>query len=189
MNVYDFDNTILKGDSTARFYAYCLIRTPKMLLRLPGLLWGALFVLRKDKQRFKQNMFGFLRDLKDPEGAVEAFWNKNIRRVKPFYLQNRRGDDVIISASPEFLIKPALARLGSAAALASPVDIFSGLYHGRNCHGEEKVRRFRERYPDAEIDEFYSDSHSDDPLAKMAKRAYLVKGEKIVAWEFQQPGA
>ena len=59
MTVYDFDNTILRGDSTARFYAYCLVRNPRMLLRLPGLLWGALFVLKRDKQRFKQDMFAF----------------------------------------------------------------------------------------------------------------------------------
>ena len=59
MNVYDFDNTIIRGDSTALFYMYCLRRTPRMVLRLPALAWGALFVLKKDKQRFKQDMFAF----------------------------------------------------------------------------------------------------------------------------------
>ena len=186
MNVYDFDNTILRGDSTALFYIYCLRRTPKMFLRLPGLLWGALFVLKKNKQCFKQEMFGFLRDLKNPEATVAAFWDKNIRRVKSFYLQNMRSDDIIISASPEFLIKPAMARLSSARVLASPVDIHSGLYSGLNCHGEEKVRRLFEVCPDAVIDGFYSDSHSDEPLAKLAKQAYMVRGEKLGPWRFIQ---
>ena len=184
MNVYDFDNTILRGDSTARFYVYCLVRTPKMLLRLPRLVWGALFVLKKDKQRFKQDMFGFLNDLDDPEGTVKAFWDKNIRRVKPFYLQKKDDTDVIISASPEFLVRPAMARLGRATVLASPVGVHSGIYQGFNCHGAEKVRRFRELFPVAEIDEFYSDSLSDEPLAKMAKKAYLVKEEKLIPWPF-----
>ncbi len=184
LNVYDFDNTILKGDSTALFYAYCLVRTPRMFLRLPKLLWGALFILKKDKQRFKQDMFAFLRDLKDPEAAVTTFWDRNIRRVKRFYLQNRCDDDVIISASPEFLIKSAVDRLGNARVLASPVDIHSGLYSGLNCHGEEKVRRLFEVCPGAKIDEFYSDSHSDEPLARLAKKAYLVKGEKRLPWQF-----
>ena len=182
MNVYDFDNTILRGDSTARFYAYCLVRTPKMLLRLPKLLFGALFVLKKDKQRFKQDMFGFLNDLRDPEGAVTAFWDKNIRRVKPFYLQQKDDTDVIISASPQFLVRPAMMRLGRATVIASPVGIHSGVYQGFNCHGAEKVRRFRQLYPSADIDGFYSDSLSDEPLARLAKRAYLVKGEKILPW-------
>ena len=186
MNVYDFDNTILRGDSTVRFFVYCLARTPRMLLRLPGIAWGALFVLRRDKQGFKQGMFGFLRDLKHPEEMVSAFWKKNIRRVKPFYLQKKRDDDVIISASPEFLIAPAMALLSRARVLASPVDLHSGLYTGKNCHGEEKVRRFREAFPDGKIDEFYSDSHSDDPVARLAKQAYMVKGEKLEKWVFDR---
>ena len=49
-----------------------------------------------------------------------------------------------------------------------------------NCHGEEKVRRFREVYGDAQIDEFYSDSLHDTPLAKEAKRAFLVKKDEIL---------
>ena len=42
--------------------------------------------------------------------------------------------------------------------------------------------RFHARFPGAGIDEFYSDSHSDDPLAALAKRAYLVKGERLLPW-------
>ena len=182
MNVYDFDNTIIRGDSTALFYMYCLIRTPKMLLRLPGLAWGALFVLKKDKQRFKQSMFGFLRDLKDPEGMVSHFWDKYLSRVKPFYLSGKRTDDLVISASPEFLVRPAMQRLGEKQVLASPVDIRTGLYLGPNCHGEEKVRRFNEAFPNGHIERFYSDSHSDDPLARLADQAFLVKGETLLPW-------
>ena len=66
MNAYDFDNTVFRGDSTARFYVFCLLRTPRMIRRVPRLLWEAAFVLKKDKQRFKQNMFAFLSDLDDP---------------------------------------------------------------------------------------------------------------------------
>ena len=35
---------------------------------------------------------------------------------------------------------------------------------------------------EVDIDEFYSDSRSDAPLARMAKRAYLVKGETLLPW-------
>ncbi len=182
MNVYDFDNTIFRGDSTARFYLYCLARTPRMLRRLPRLAWEALTLLRRDKQRFKQDMFAFLQDLKDPEGMIARFWSRNIRRVKRFYLQKKRDDDIIISASPEFLIRPAMARLGKARVLASPVDRSTGRYAGLNCHGEEKVRRLREAFGEAEIDEFFSDSLSDAPLARRAKRAWLVRGEKLAPW-------
>ena len=183
MNAYDFDKTIFRGDSSARFYVYCLVRTPKMLRRLPRLLWEAATLLKRDKQRFKQNTFGFLNDLKAPETMVEAFWDKNIGRIKDFYPAQKRPDDIIISASPEFLIKPVMARLGINNVLASPVDIHTGSYSGNNCHGEEKVRRLHASFPGAVIDEFYSDSHSDDPMARIAKRAVMVKGERLEEWK------
>ena len=34
------------------------------------------------------------------------------------------------------------------------------------------------------IDEFYSDSKSDEPLAKIAKSAFLVDGDIISPWVF-----
>ena len=102
--------------------------------------------------------------------------------MKPFYAKTRRPDDVVISASPEFLIAPACARLGVACVMGSPVDRRTGAFHGPNCHGEEKVRRFRAAFPDGQIDDFYSDSHSDYPLARIARRAILVRGDRLEPW-------
>lgn len=186
MNAYDFDNTILRGDSTALFYLYCLRRTPKMLLRLPKLVHGALFVLKKDKQRFKQDMFAFLTDLDDPAALVEAFWRSHKKRVKRFYAPIHRPDDLVASASPEFLLRPIMKELGISRLIASPVDIHSGRYTGPNCHGEEKVRRLKQEYPAAKIENFYSDSHSDDPMARLAARAWQVKGETISPWDWSK---
>lgn len=182
INSYDFDKTIFDGDSTVKFYLYCLRRTPRMWLRLPRLAFEAAFVLKKDKQRFKQNMFRFLTDLKDPEGMLEEFWNANIGGIKQYYLKQKREDDIIISASPEFLVKAAMKRLGSMPVLASPVDIHTGMYTGKNCHGSEKVRRLYEAFPSVKIDVFYSDSHSDDPMAEIAGKAVLVRGEELLPW-------
>jgi putative flippase GtrA len=67
--------------------------------------------------------------------------------------------------------------------MASEIDPKTGSYRGKNCHGEEKARRFREIYPDAEIDRFYSDSCSDAPLANIAQQSFMVKGERIVPWQ------
>ena len=64
------------------------------------------------------------------------------------------------------------------------MDSRTGKYTGINCHGKEKVRRFREEYPDAVIDSFYSDSYSDTPLAEEAKEAFIVKGEELLPWVF-----
>ena len=80
------------------------------------------------------------------------------------------------------VIRPACAKLDIQCAIGSPVDKHTGHCLGPNCHGPEKVIRFHARFPGAGIEEFYSDSHSDDPLAALAQRAYLVKGEKLLPW-------
>ena len=183
MNVYDFDNTILRGDSSTLFFFWCLRRTPRMWLDLPGqAVNGVLFLLKiKPKQAFKQRMFGYLKFI-DADREVEAFWQRMMARVKPFYRETHRADDVVISASPEFLVRPACEALGIQHVLGSPVDKKDGAFHGPNCHGPEKVRRFREIWPDAAVENFYSDSHSDDPMAEIAQQAWLVKGDRLLPW-------
>lgn len=184
MNVYDFDNTILRGDSTARFFAFCLRRYPRMWRDAPAqALNGLMFVLRlRKKQVFKQRMLHFVTLIGDVDRAVDDFWAVNFSRVKGWYPPRHRDDDVIISASPEFLIRPACLRLGVSCVIGSPVDKHSGLFLGPNCHGQEKVNRFRARFPGGKIDEFFSDSRSDTPLAQLATRAWLVNGERLTEW-------
>jgi len=183
MNVYDFDNTILRGDSSARFFGWCLTHFPRVWRDLPGQALNALlFILKlRPKQAFKQRMFHYFA-LIDMDRALRDFWAANMPRIKPWYRQAHRDDDVVISASPEFLIRPACEALGIRAVMGSPVDRATGVYSGLNCHGAEKVRRFREVYPDAAIENFYSDSHSDDPLAAIARKAWLVKGDRLLPW-------
>ena len=184
MNVYDFDNTLLRGDSTARFFAFCLRRYPRMWRDIPAqTINGLLFVARlRRKQDFKQRMLHFLTLIGDVDAAVDAFWRENMSRIKAWYPPRHRPDDVVISASPEFLIRPACGKLGIGCVIGSPVDKHTGHFLGPNCHGQEKVSRFHARFPGARIGEFYSDSHSDDPLAALAERAYLVKGERLLPW-------
>ena len=184
MNVYDFDNTILRGDSTARFFSFCLLRTPRMWLDVPRQLGNALLFLthRREKQDFKERMFRFFTMIGDMDAMLERFWDKNFVRVKPFYTKIHQADDVVISASPEFLIHPACVRLGIVHIMGSPVDAKTGRYCGTNCHGSEKIRRFREVFPESTIDDFYSDSYSDQPLADIAQRAFLVYNEEILPW-------
>lgn len=66
--------------------------------------------------------------------------------------------------------------------IASEVNPLTGELLGSNCRGEEKVKRFNEVYPNETIDDFYSDSLSDLPLARMAHKAYLVKNQKVCSW-------
>ncbi len=114
MNVFDFDKTIYDGDSTADFFRFCLHRQPGLSRFLPRIVWGfSLYFLGVwDKTRAKQNFYRFLRAVPDVDGWVSAFWESYLCRIKSWYPAMQRGDDVIISASPEFLLAPACRRLG-----------------------------------------------------------------------------
>ena len=93
-------------------------------------------------------------------------------------------DDIVITASPEFLVAEGCRRLNIPTCLGTPVVKEKGYIDGLNCHDTEKVRRFVEAGFDPDsIDEFYSDSYSDQPLRDIARKGYLVKGEKLVDWQ------
>ena len=184
MNVYDFDNTIYRGDSTVDFVLYCYVRKPKSLLNVPRtVLYGVRYLLNSSsKQEFKENLYQMFKYIDNIEELVEKFTWSNLIRIKGWYLQQQKEDDVVISASPEFLIKSFCDKLNIHSVMASKVDPHTGKHDGINCHGEEKVRRFYEVYSDGVIDEFYSDSRSDTPLAKISKQAYLVRGDEREPW-------
>lgn len=184
MNVYDFDNTIYRGDSTTDFFKWCIKKFPLLSLRL--IKGGAAFCVYKTKQcsktYFKENLYKIFQNIPDIDNLVEEFWTVHSKNIKSWYIENKKSDDVIISASPEFLLIPICNKLGIEHLMASRVDKETGFYHGVNCYGAEKVRRFREHF-DCKIDNFYSDSLSDEPLAKLADKAYIVDGDTLIPWK------
>lgn len=184
MNVYDFDKTIYDGDSTFHFLMYCAKKHKEVRMMLPRIAFrgiGFICGIIK-KQDFKEDMFSFLSVI-DTKKELELFWSEKITGIKQWYKDNQREDDVVITASPEFLVKCATDMLGIKYIMGSPVDMNTGKYSGKNCHGEEKVVRFYDAFPNGKIDSFYSDSYSDTPLAKISQKAYLVKGDKLLAWD------
>lgn len=187
VNVYDFDKTILPYDSTERFFAYCARRWPRVIgpaLSAVPLLPGMKLRLTT-KTRVKEVFYRFLTRVPDIDAAVEDFWRLSFGDINDWYLEKMRPDDIVSSASPDFLLRPVTDRLG-VRLIASRVDKRSGWTLGENNHGAEKVRRLRREYPNTEIDEFYSDSLSDTPLAKLARRAFLVKGSELTPWPMDE---
>ena len=184
MNVYDFDKTIYNGDSTLDFYFFCIKKKPLILKKLPKQLYSAIKYKMKiiTKTEFKENFYSFLQVLDNVDDLLEEFWNMNKSKIKDFYLKQKSKNDVIISASPNFLLDPICKQLGIKYLIASQVDKHTGKYTGINCYGEEKVRRFNELFPNLQIDNFYSDSLADTPIAKCAKQAFLVKNNELQKW-------
>lgn len=183
MNVYDFDHTIYDGDCTLDFWLFCVYKYPKVLRNLPIALGYALLFKLKicSREVFKEKFYRFLRDVPNVQKTVECFWTNKAHKIKA-NLFKLKSDDVIISASPKFLLSEIAGRL-NVKCIASEVDEKTGKLMGPNCRGAEKVNRFREIYGDTIIDEFYSDSQSDRYLAALAKQAYKVSGQCVERWD------
>ncbi len=184
MNVYDFDETIYNGDSTRDFYFYTLKNNISILKYLPlQAVYFLRYICKKiTKTQFKEKFYCFFKSIDNIDEFVESFWKTHKKNIKDWYIKQQKDDDVIISASPYFLLLPICTELGIKHLLASNVDKYTGKYDGENCWGPEKVKRLNEYMTEYLIDEFYSDSYSDSPLADLAKKAFLVKGNELVDW-------
>lgn len=188
MNVYDFDGTIYDGDSSVDFYRFMVRKKPRLILFFPRQLFAlVLYKLKKySTTEFKEIFFSFLLKTDNLEKYVSLFWEENFFRIKSWYLNQKKESDLIISASPEFLIIKIAEILGIQTPIATKCNPNNGKIYGENCKGEEKVRRYRENYPSETIDCFYSDSYHDLPLALIARKAYFVKKNKIQTWNIKQ---
>lgn len=185
MNVYDFDETIYDGDSSRDFCIYIYKKFPRAWLYLPKQLYALVRYMRGkiDKTAFKEAFFSIFRAVPDIETEIETFWALNDHKILPYYPPQSRTDDIVISASPLFIVAPMCRRLGLTQVLASDVDAKTGAFHGENCYGTEKVRRFLEAgYDPKAVQHFYSDSMSDTPLAELAEEAFIVTKKGLTGW-------
>jgi phosphoserine phosphatase len=133
------------------------------------------------KEKMKGTFFSFIK-ITPLNILVNEFWEKNSTKIQDWYLNQRNDDDVIISASPEFLLAPLICNTLGIRLIVSKINAVSGKYTGKNCYGDEKARQFKSVFDNEAIDEFYSDSCHDAPMVKIAGRAFLVKRNHIFEW-------
>lgn len=182
MNVYDFDGTLYEGDSTADFLRFCALRHPRIISTLPATALAALACLGFryiTKTQFKEMLYRFLPKVPNIKREVQEFWKQNEHKIKGPC--NPKAGDLVISAGPDFLLHPVCEK-HDWELIATKVDPITGHMLTPNCSDEEKVVRFREAYPEAKISHFYSDSHNDDPMAAIAKEAFMVRDGKLYPW-------
>lgn len=183
MNIYDFDGTLYDGDSTFDFILFSMKKHPALIRFLPVQGWAALKYLLKriHKTAMKEQFYRMLTGY-DAQALLEEFWDTHQHKIFPWYPGQQEETDILISASPEFLLQPICDRLGIRHLMASRVDPKTGKYTGLNCWGPEKVIRLKDQMGIDHCDKFFSDSHSDQPLADIADEAFLIEKGKIVPW-------
>ncbi len=185
MNVYDFDNTIYDGESALDFFFYYVKKQPSLLRYLPKVL-RAMARYKAGKVTVEQALTDyapfvedFLSGREDLSADAADFWDGHMRKIKPFYASVAREDDVVVTASPEYSIREVCRRLGIKNCVCSLVDEKTGRIT-RLCMRSRKIPAFFEAFPDAHVEDFYTDSPENDaPLIEIAERAFLVKGNKI----------
>ena len=185
MNVYDFDGTIFPTDCSIGFCIWCMNRHPK--------LWFTFFpkavrnlILRKKGKitecEMQRKFFSYLTMIDDFDKQIERYWDKNEKKIAPWYLAQKRSDDLIISASPDCIIGPIAKRLG-VNYMATEYDREFGVYLNNMMYAKEKAKYIIDHgFP--VIDNFYSDSLADTPIALCAEKAHLVtkKASTVVDW-------
>ena len=53
----------------------------------------------------QRKFFGYLTLIDDFDEQIERYWDKNEKKIAPWYLAQKRPDDLIISASPTCIIE------------------------------------------------------------------------------------
>ena len=185
MNVYDFDGTIFSGDCSIGFCFWCMNRHPKLWLTFfPKALRNLILKKRGKMPEYlmQRKFFGYLTLIDDFDIQIERYWDKNEKKIAAWYLAQKRPDDLIISASPTCIIEPIAKRLG-VNYIATEFDREFGVLLNNLMYAKEKARYIYDLgFP--VIENFYSDSLADTPLALCAEKAHLVtdKASTVVDW-------
>lgn len=189
-NVYtfDLDGTILRVNSTFAFYRYGLkegLFSWKSLI--PCLYYGLLFKISSDIEALYQRTFRllfqgcqknfFLSAIDDfVQQFPDAFFNQDVvRHVR--YAQEQGYRVIVLSASPDFIVKPLIGRLNITEFFASSFlfndqDIFTGYTCISGLEKSHIVRNLKEEnyYVKA-----FSDSIEDLPFLIAADHQAVVK--------------
>lgn len=188
MNVYDFDGTILDGDSEVYFFYYVI--REKLIPFLPRKFFASLYEKQlthkvdtlKSGNVLYRIIFKYVKNLDE---VLERFWDEHQKYVKPFYKTIQKEDDVINSGTPTFILKPIMKRLNINHYIGSEWDYKKKCFYKDFNFGKCKVPNFVEQYDPNSVDTFYSDLEVEDlPMAKLAKKAVRVAGNEFYEWNF-----
>lgn len=180
MNVFDFDNTIYDGESLIDFFDFCINKKKYLSLYIPLVLYTAILyklnLLSIDKlyELASKMSSEVINNKENADLFITEFWKKNEHKLKKSYLDMINSNDVIITASPRLLIDKIKDKLKTNHIICSEFNLETGKFEFI-CFGVNKVTAFKQLYPSANINSFYTDSKSDQPLMELAKNTYLVK--------------
>ncbi len=183
MNVYDFDGTIYDGNSFIDFF--CFLRQENEEIKkhtLTQVLNLARLCLNSYDVSKHPSLSNFILEIQDLNKNLINFWDKHHKKLLRWYKEVQEPEDVLITSSFEYLVQPACNILNIKNLIGTKVDLNNGEIIGKVCIGEEKVNRYREKYGQDSIDNFYTDSLIDSPLIDISKNTFILKRGKIIKY-------
>jgi len=187
--LFDFDGTITSRDSlfdfilstfgTTQLIVGLAMRAPHLVLALAGVRprWqGKEAVLVYFFGGWETSEFASIAERYARERIPQLVYEEAARRIEWHRREGHRM--VVVSASPEAWIRPWCETQGMeaiATRLEEREGRLTGRIAGRNCQGEEKVRRVKEII---DLDLYariyaYGNSRGDMPMLSLAHERYL----------------
>ena len=183
MKVFDFDNTIYRGESPIDFTFYMIRYNKKIIRYIPVILFTLigykLCLLKKEKLESVINDFfvGVIDDSQPQDEFIKRFWDSHSHKLYKDMLALIGPGDVIISASPAYTLSFVRGFLNTENIIGTEIDYEKKKITWLNF-GDNKVKRYKELYGDREIDAFYTDSYNDKYMMELAREVYIVKKGK-----------
>jgi phosphatidylglycerophosphatase C len=185
---FDFDGTITTKDTLLEFIKYAK-GAPSFyfgfLLHSPLLIAYKLNIISNQKAK-ERILAYFFRNT--PLDAFNKICREFASQIIPDLIRPKALEEiqslqqagtriVIVSASPENWVGQWAQSINAdllATRLETTDQAITGKIAGKNCHGEEKVRRIRETYNLSDFDEIsaYGDSSGDRPLLSLANHPH-----------------
>ena len=207
--IFDIDYTITRKETLMEFFKYIVSKDIKNIKFLPRALYsGVMYGIKVfDERRVKEWFLKFIENIDEAELAklTKSFYDERISKI--LYkdavdmikkLKNEGYMVVLISASPEFYVKEFYAIKEVDLIIGTKFAFEGGKFirkmDGKNCKGEEKVRRLNEVLKEKNIkvdfknSYMFSDSLSDKPLLDLVGNPYLINYKKkheieILRWK------
>lgn len=184
IKVFDFDNTIYRGESSIDFALFMIKHNKRILFFIPTIIWYTILyklcLTKKDKleKRINEVIKLLVRDKDELITLAGKFWQKYHQKLDKRILRRINEDDLIITAGPFFLIDAIKEKLNTKNLICSEVN-WDKIEVAFFNFGENKVKRYRELYGDRPIDHFYTDSYNDRSMMDISDRVYIVKNGRI----------
>ena len=185
---FDFDGTITTKDTLLEFIKFSKGSLPFYIGFLLNSPWLVAFKLKIiPNQAAKERVLSYFFK-KTPLEKFERLCRDFAEQAIPALIRPKALDEigrlqqqgipvVIVSASPENWIRPWADQLQLeliATRLQTSNDRLTGRIEGRNCYGEEKVKRIQQHYTLPDFTEIYAygDSSGDKPMLAIAKISF-----------------